>query len=107
MVSVLAKWQKCGKAGCRCNDGVYHGPYLWLVTYHSARLEGKQAGKYSWKYLGRSPELAWQKLSSIDSRFKQHFDITSLLEKLEDIRRKRESQVTVSRTASILSLPDE
>jgi len=107
MVSVLAKWQKCGKSGCRCNEGNFHGPYLWLVTYHSARLESKHAGKYSWIYLGRSPELAWKKLNSIDSRFKQHFEMNSLLDKLEEIRRKRETQVTIPRTASILSLPDD
>ena len=107
MVSVLAKWQKCGKTGCRCNEGIFHGPYLWLVTYHSARQEGKHAGKYSWKYLGRSPELAWQKLGTIDPRFKQYFNISALLDKLEDIHRKRDSQITVARTASLLSLPDK
>ena len=107
MVSVLAKWQKCGKSGCRCNEGFFHGPYLWLVTYHSARVESKYSGKYSWIYLGRSPELAWQKLSSIDSRFNQYYDINSLLDKLEDIKRKRETKDSVSRSASLLSLPDE
>ncbi|MHA1941720.1 MAG: DUF6788 family protein [Candidatus Hodarchaeales archaeon] len=107
MASVLAKWQKCGKHGCRCNDGILHGPYFWLVTYHSARSNNPRAGKYSWRYLGSSPENAWQKLNKIDSRFIRRYSMSGLLKKLEDIIRKRENQSIAPHSTPLLTISDE
>ncbi|MHA1443263.1 MAG: DUF6788 family protein [Candidatus Hodarchaeales archaeon] len=91
MPSILAKWQKCGKSTCRCSEGFFHGPYLWLVTYHSSRSNDRRAGKYSWQYLGRSPNIAWEKLRSINPRFSQEYEFSSLLEKLGSVRQKSPS----------------
>ena len=45
--SIVKKWQKCGKKGCRCNFGgdLRHGPYHWLVTYNP------DTKKQSWKLI--------------------------------------------------------
>ena len=45
--TVVRKWQKCGKKGCRCNFGgdLRHGPYHWLVTYNP------DTKKQSWKLI--------------------------------------------------------
>ena len=107
MPSVLAKWQKCGKPGCRCNDGVLHGPYFWLVTYHSARSNNPRAGRYSWRYLGSSPENAWEKLNQIDSRFIRSYNISGLLKKLEDVINKRKNQPSAPHSTPLLTIPDE
>ncbi len=107
MASVLAKWQKCGKHSCRCNDGILHGPYFWLVTYHSARSNNPRAGKYSWRYLGSSPENAWQKLNTIDSRFTRQYTMSGLLKKLENFIKRRKNKSTTLRSAPLLTIPDE
>ncbi len=106
MPSVLAKWQKCGKSGCRCNEGILHGPYLWLVTYNSARSIDRRAGKYSWIYLGRSLDRAWLKLVSINPSFERYFQKSTLLEKIIDIKQKNVPQTTPPYTIPLLSLPD-
>ena len=75
MASIIVKWQKCGKTGCRCTEGMPHGPYFWLVTYISVRSTDKRRGKYAWKYLGRQSSDAWEKLAVLDHRFKSAFDL--------------------------------
>jgi hypothetical protein len=107
MPSILAKWQKCGKLTCRCSQGLLHGPYLWLVTYNSSRSADRRAGKYSWRYLGRSPNIAWQKLSTIDPRFSKEYEFSSLLEKLRSLRQKTNSQLLSPTTSTLLSLPED
>ena len=107
MPSVLAKWQKCGKHSCRCNNGILHGPYFWLVTYHSARSNNPHAGKYSWRYLGKSPENAWAKLNKLDSRFIRYYNISGLLKKLEDVISKRKNKSSAPQSAPLLTIPDE
>jgi hypothetical protein len=106
MPSVLAKWQKCGKSGCRCDQGFLHGPYFWLVTYISTRSTGRRAGKYSWIYLGSSPDRAWDKLISIDNLFERYFQKSSLSDKLSNLKNKSISQTPSSYTTPLLSLPD-
>ena len=106
MPSVLAKWQKCGKSGCRCNEGALHGPYLWLVTYNSTQSAGHRAGKYSWIYLGRSLDRAWQKLISIDPLFERSFEESDLLKKINDIRNKNVSPTSPPYTTPLISIPD-
>ncbi len=107
MPSILAKHQKCGKSTCRCNEGFLHGPYLWLVTYHSSRSADNHAGKYSWLYLGRSPNNAWEKLRTIDPRFSQEFEFSSLLEKLKRVQKKADSPSISPTTSILLSLPED
>ena len=107
MSSILAKWQKCGKSTCRCSKGLLHGPYLWLVTYHSSRSADRRAGKYSWQYLGRSPNIAWEKLRAIDPRFSLEYEFSSLLEKLRSIRQKFETPSASPTTSTLLTLPEE
>ena len=86
MPSILAKRQKCGKPTCRCSEGYLHGPYLWLVTYHSSTSSDRRAGKYSWLYLGRYPEKAWDKLRAIDPRFDEKFKFSTLVKKLKNVQ---------------------
>jgi len=107
MPSILAKWQKCGKSTCRCSEGFLHGPYLWLVTYHSSRSDDRRAGKYSWQYLGRSPNVAWEKLRATNPRFSQEYEFSSLLEKLGSVRQKSGSNSSSPATSSLLTLPDD
>lgn len=107
MPSIIAKRQKCGKPTCRCSEGHFHGPYLWLVTYHSSRFADSHAGKYSWLYLGRSPNNAWEKLRTIDPRFSQEFEFSSLLEKLKRVQQKTDSPSVSPTTSTLLTLPDD
>ena len=107
MPSILAKWQKCGKSTCRCSKGLLHGPYLWLVTYHSSRSADRRAGKYSWQYLGRSPNIAWEKLRVINPRFTQEYEFSSLLEKLGSVRQKSDSSSISPTTSTLLTFPEE
>ena len=107
MPSILAKWQKCGKLTCRCSKGLLHGPYLWLVTYHSSRSADRRAGKYSWLYLGRSPNIAWEKLRTIDPRFSKEFDFSSLLEKLRSLRQNFESPSDSPSSSTLLTLTED
>ena len=106
MPSVLAKWQKCGKSGCRCNEGALHGPYLWLVTYNSTQSTNHRAGKYSWIYLGGSLDRAWQRLISIDPSFENNFEESDLLKKINDIRNKNVSSASPPYTTPLISIPD-
>ena len=107
MASILAKRQKCGKPTCRCSEGFLHGPYLWLVTYNSSRSADSRAGKYSWLYLGRSPNNAWEKLRTIDPRFSQEFDFSSLLEKLKRVQQTADSPSASPATSTLLTLPED
>ncbi len=107
MPSILAKWQKCGKLTCRCSEGFFHGPYLWLVTYHSSRSTDRRAGKYSWQYLGRSPNIAWEKLRTINPRFSLEYEFSSLLEKLGNVRQKSDSPSGFPTTSTLLTLPED
>ncbi len=52
MVSIIIKFQRCGKKNCKClKQGKLHGPYFWAVSY-----KGSQQGriKYKWVYLGKA-----------------------------------------------------
>lgn len=46
--TITIKYQKCGKKGCRCNNGNLHGPYIWRRT----KINGKEIWKYQGKYHG-------------------------------------------------------
>jgi hypothetical protein len=107
VASIIAKRQKCGKPTCRCSEGFLHGPYLWLVTYNSSRDTDNRAGKYSWLYLGRSPNTAWEKLRTIDPRFSQDFEFSNLLEKLKKVQQPADSPSTSPTTSTLLTLPEE
>lgn len=43
--TIVRKYQKCGKKGCKCNRGQLHGPYLWKVAWD------KTTKTQTWKYL--------------------------------------------------------
>lgn len=45
--TLVRKYQKCGKKGCRCQRGFLHGPYYWRVFYD------KVTKKQHWKYIGK------------------------------------------------------
>jgi hypothetical protein len=107
MPSILAKRQKCGKPTCRCSEGHLHGPYLWLVTYHSSKSSDRRAGKYSWLYLGRYAEKAWDKLQTIEPRFSQKFEFSNLVDKLQGIKVDVDSPSDVSSTVTLLTIPEE
>jgi hypothetical protein len=40
--SLVEQTRRCGKAGCRCAEGVPHGPY----AYFTARPQGRGRAKY-------------------------------------------------------------
>lgn len=43
--TLVRKYQKCGKKGCKCQRGFLHGPYLWRVFYD------KETKKQRWKFI--------------------------------------------------------
>jgi len=52
MVSIIIKFQRCGKKNCKClKQGKLHGPYFWAVSYKGSR-QGRI--KYKWVYLGKA-----------------------------------------------------
>jgi hypothetical protein len=40
--SICKQYRKCGKPGCKCNDGALHGPYF----FYFYRVDGKLKKKY-------------------------------------------------------------
>jgi hypothetical protein len=83
MVSIVIKFQRCGKKNCRCaREGQLHGPYFWAVSY-----KGSQKGrmKYKWIYLGKAIEPSIEKLSSQFPEIKRkptHDQLQSRLQRL-------------------------
>ena len=63
MPAVYCKYQKCGKNNCRCHSGALHGPYFWLINYQ--RKTSSKNAKYRWIYLGKTPEIAFNRLSEL------------------------------------------
>lgn len=49
--TLVRKYQKCGKKGCKCQRGFLHGPYWWRVFYD------KETRKQRWKYIGKVSKL--------------------------------------------------
>ncbi|MHA1166291.1 MAG: DUF6788 family protein [Candidatus Hodarchaeales archaeon] len=66
MPAVYCKYQKCGKNNCRCHSGALHGPYFWLINYQ--RKTSTTKASYRWVYLGRSPEIAFNRLRELYGR---------------------------------------
>lgn len=63
MVSIIIKFQRCGKKNCKCaKKGQLHGPYFWAVTYRGSH-HGR--AKYKWIYLGKAIEKTIDKLGVI------------------------------------------
>lgn len=52
---LVYKYIKCGKEGCRCENGQKHGPYLHLQTYD------KTTKKIKTKYIKKSLEEEYKK----------------------------------------------
>jgi len=62
MVSIIIKFQRCGKQNCKCSkEGKLHGPYFWAVIYKGSRQGRSQ---YKWIYLGKAIEKSLEKLST-------------------------------------------
>ena len=62
MVSIVIKFQRCGKKNCRCaREGQLHGPYFWAVSYKGSK-NGRM--KYKWIYLGKAIEQSIEKLTT-------------------------------------------
>ncbi len=89
MASLIAKWQKCGKQGCRCIEGTPHGPYFWLLTYVSKKSLDKHRGKYTWRYLGKNPQKVWTQLKAHDQRFEQRYTLDDLTQKVHRLYSQR------------------
>lgn len=107
MVSLIAKWQKCGKSNCRCSDGLFlHGPYFWLVKYISKKSNHKRRGKYAWRYLGKNPRDVWEKLVIEDKRFNEKFSLTLLNTKLHSLKQKRKANDNLKAVEEILKIED-
>jgi hypothetical protein len=106
MASLIVKWQKCGKPGCRCTIGTLHGPYFWLVAYISNKINDPRKGKYSWQYLGKNPAEVWKKLRFIDKRFSKTYELSDLNNKIEYLKRNRKSERIPKTIEPILKLDD-
>jgi len=106
MASIIVKWQKCGKTGCRCSEGMPHGPYFWLVTYVSVRSTDKRRGKYAWKYLGRQPSDAWEKLAVLDRRFKSTFNLQTFSHKVKELNQRKAQGKVQKSTEKVLTIND-
>ncbi len=107
MVSIIAKWQRCGKETCKCRDGMPHGPYFWLVEYISKRSLDKHRGKYTWTYLGRSIDQAWEKVTVLEPKFEEKYQKEDIVEKVMRMLNLRREQVSTKTSQPILSLEDE
>ena len=91
MVSIIIKFQKCGKKTCKCyKEGKLHGPYFWAVTYKGSH-QGR--AKYKWTYLGKAIEKTIEKLGVIfpevdvkSTQEKLQSKLTKLLERSGDIK---------------------
>lgn len=44
-LSLQREYRKCGKPGCRCEQGRGHGPYLYAHWYADGRHHSKYLGK--------------------------------------------------------------
>lgn len=106
MASLIAKWQKCGKSGCRCTIGTLHGPYFWLVAYISKKTNDPRKGKYSWQYLGKNPAKVWEKLRFIDERFSRKYELSDLNNKIENLKGSRNSEEIPKTIEPILKVDD-
>ncbi|MHA1969455.1 MAG: DUF6788 family protein [Candidatus Hodarchaeales archaeon] len=107
MASIIVKWQKCGKEGCRCREGMPHGPYFWLVRYVTVKSSDKRRGKYTWKYLGKKPADAWQKLSQFNQRFQNTFDLQDFDRKVAELNVRRKLGAIHKTTEKLLSVDDQ
>lgn len=106
MASVIVKWQKCGKPGCRCSVGTLHGPYFWLVAYISKKSNDKRKGKYSWRYLGKNSTDAWKKLAELDKRFNEKYDLPDLNSKIHKLKQSKEKSISFKTIEQILTVGD-
>ncbi|MHA2243752.1 MAG: DUF6788 family protein [Candidatus Hodarchaeales archaeon] len=106
MASVIAKWQKCGKPSCRCSEGILHGPYFWLVEYVSKKSNYNRKGKYSWRYLGKNPEDAWEKLGKFNRRFNEKYNLLDLNDKIQKLKHIKEKSVSLKSMEQILTVED-
>lgn len=102
MVSIIIKFQRCGKKNCKCiKEGKLHGPYFWAVTYR-----GSQYGraKYKWVYLGKAIEKTIEKLSiifpEIDAK-KTREQLQSKLNKLQE----KDKRINNSKYTTKILLP--
>lgn len=107
MASIIVKWQKCGKEGCRCREGMLHGPYFWLVKYISIKSTDKRRGKYSWKYLGKKPTDAWDKLNLFDQRFQNAFNLNDFERKVTELNQCRKLEPYPKTTEKIFTVEDQ
>ena len=106
MASIIVKWQKCGKEGCRCLEGMPHGPYFWLVKYITVRSTEKRRGKYTWKYLGKKPTDAWEKLTQFDPRFQNSFNLRDFDRKVIELNVRRKQGSIQKTTERLLTVDD-
>ena len=44
-ITVREEWRKCGKAGCRCQTGELHGPYVYEYWKEEGRTRSRYVGK--------------------------------------------------------------
>jgi len=89
MVSIIIKFQRCGKKNCKCiKEGKLHGPYFWAVTY-----KGSQQGraKYKWIYLGKAIEKTVAKLGVIYPEIDVKMTSEKLQSKLIKLQEKYKS----------------
>ena len=86
MVSIVIKFQRCGKKNCRCaREGHLHGPYFWAVSYKGSR-NGRM--KYKWIYLGKAIEESIEKLSTQFPDFKLKHTPDQLQSRLQKLLKR-------------------
>ena len=102
-MSIIAKFQKCGKENCKCvQKGELHGPFLWYVEYQG-RLNGKP--KYYWKYLGKTITEAAETLEkekiiqsateTLEKTLKESFSEMDLREYINKMVKKKRKSISV------------
>lgn len=67
------RYVRCGKKGCRCQEGRGHGPYACAL---------KVEGRVKTHYLGKEPKLPEGAVSKAEYR--------RFVKRLEELRRERE-----------------
>ncbi len=86
MVSIIIKFQRCGKKTCKCaKEGKLHGPYFWAVTYRGSQL-GR--AKYKWVYLGKAIEKTIEKLGIVFPEIDAKMTREKLQSKLNKLHEK-------------------
>lgn len=71
--SLVSRYTKCKRPGCKCGKGEPHGPFLYLSR--------KESGRTRWIYIGKASE---GRLASAVKRYKAFSDHVRELKRLAE-----------------------